>query len=95
VGRPQHCPGFRDPCHAETIVRVCKRIYRCISLTGYARIDMRLTPEGQLYVLEANPNPQLAHGEDFAESALAAGVSYEELLERILHLGLNRARASI
>jgi D-alanine-D-alanine ligase len=79
---------------AEQITRVCKRIYRCLSLTGYARIDIRMTPEGQLYVLEANPNPQLALGEDFAESARAAGVSYEVLLQRILHLGLTRAPAS-
>ena len=39
-------------------------------------------------MLEANPNPQLAYGEDFAESAELAGVSYERLLERIITLGL-------
>jgi D-alanine-D-alanine ligase len=76
---------------AELIHRVSKRIYRCLGLTGYARIDMRLTAEGELYVLEANPNPQLALGEDFAESAKAAGISYDQLLQRIVNLGLNRA----
>ena len=44
--------------------------------------------EGRVYVLEANPNPNLAYGEDFAESAETAGVSYEKLLERIIALGL-------
>ena len=39
-------------------------------------------------VIEANPNPQLAQGEDFAESARRAGVSYARLLERIIGLGL-------
>ena len=39
-------------------------------------------------MLEANPNPQIAHGEDFAESAETAGLSYEALLQRILGLGL-------
>jgi len=43
---------------------------------------------GKFYVLEANPNPQLAYGEDFAESAERAGLSYEALLERIVSLGL-------
>ena len=56
-------------------------------MSGYARIDLRLDEEGRAYVLEANPNPNLAYGEDFAESAETTGVSYEQLLERILTLG--------
>jgi D-alanine-D-alanine ligase len=44
--------------------------------------------EGRMFVLEANPNPNLAYGEDFAESAEVAGLSYERLLERISTLGL-------
>jgi len=39
-------------------------------------------------VLEANPNPQLAYGEDFAESAERAGLDYDALLQQILNLGL-------
>ena len=52
------------------------------------RIDMRLKASGELSVIEANPNPQLAHGEDFAESAQRAGVTYAKLIERIIGLGL-------
>ena len=70
------------------IQRLCKRIYRTLEITGYARIDLRLAPDGRVYVLEANPNPQLAYGEDFAESAERAGISYEQLLQRIVSLGL-------
>ena len=44
--------------------------------------------EGRPYVLEANPNPNLAYGEDFAESGEKANLSYERLLERIVTLGL-------
>jgi D-alanine-D-alanine ligase len=57
-------------------------------LNGYARIDVRMDAEGRPFVLEANPNPNLAYGEDFAESAETNGISYEALLERILTLGL-------
>ena len=71
------------------IVELCKRIYRTLDLSGYARIDLRLTPEGEVYLLEANPNPQIARGEEFADSAQAAGVEYGELLNRIVHLGMN------
>ncbi|HEY8516284.1 MAG TPA: ATP-grasp domain-containing protein [Candidatus Binatia bacterium] len=70
------------------IQRLAKRIYRTLQLSGYARIDLRLDAEGRVYVLEANPNPQIAYGEDFAESAEYAGIQYGALLQRIINLGL-------
>jgi D-alanine-D-alanine ligase len=69
--------------------RICKRAYRALHLSGYARIDFRLTPEGELFVLEANPNPELSYGGEFAESAEAAGLSYEKVIQRILSLGIS------
>lgn len=77
------------PLHvAELLPRLCKRIYRLLGLTGYARIDFRLSSQGKLYLLEANPNPNIAADEDFAASAKCAGIGYEPLLQRILNLGL-------
>lgn len=73
---------------AAKVQHLCKRVYRTLDLSGYARMDLRLDTTGRLYVLEANPNPQLAYGEDFAESAEHGGVSYEKLLQRILNNGL-------
>lgn len=67
--------------------KLAKRAYRALQLSGYARLDFRLAPDGKCYLLEANPNPQLAFGEDFAESADHAGLGYEKLLARILTLG--------
>jgi D-alanine-D-alanine ligase len=72
----------------DRIQKVAKRAYRALDLNGYARIDFRLDEEGRPFVLEANPNPNLAYGEDFAESAEVAGLPYERLLDRILTLGL-------
>ena len=73
---------------AERLDKLSKRIYKTLALSGYARMDFRLTPEGKFYVLEANPNPNLAQGEDYAESAAHAGLEYGELLQQILNLGL-------
>lgn len=70
------------------IQHICRRVYRALELSGYARIDLRMDKEGKVYVLEANPNPQIARGEDLAESAKRAGLSYEALLQRIIMLGL-------
>ena len=72
----------------KKIQRLAKRAYGILGLNGYARLDFRLDKEGKLYFLEANPNAQIAFGEDLAESAEHAGMSYEELLQRILNLGL-------
>jgi len=72
---------------AEKLPRLAKRAYRALQLSGYARMDFRLADDGRVYLLEANPNPQLAYGEDFAESAELAGTSYSQLLTRIISLG--------
>lgn len=74
---------------AHKIHHLCKRAYRALDLSGYARLDLRMDAEGRIYVLEANPNPQLAYGEDFAESAEHGGVSYEQLLQKIINYGLS------
>src|SRR6201993_375084 len=68
--------------------KLSRRIYRALGLSGYARMDFRVNPQGQVYVLEANANPNLEAAEDFAESARAAGTPYGELLERLMDLGL-------
>ena len=73
---------------AARIQRIARRAYTALDLNGYARIDIRLDDAGHPFVLEANPNPNLAYGEDFAESAEVHGTSYERLLDRIITLGL-------
>jgi D-alanine-D-alanine ligase len=70
------------------IERRCKRLFRILGMNGYARFDFRLTPENKLYFLEANPNPALSYGEDFSESAEKKGISYNQLIHRIINLGL-------
>lgn len=69
--------------------KLSRRIYRALGLSGYARMDFRVTPEGNVYVLEANANPNLEAEEDFAESARVSGIPYEDLLGRLIQLGLS------
>jgi len=72
---------------AERMVRLGKRVYRTLGLSGYARMDFRLTEAGDLFLLEPNPNPDLALDEDFALSAKAGGMAYEQLIHRVLAVG--------
>jgi D-alanine-D-alanine ligase len=78
---PDGCAAYLD--------KLSKRIYRALYLSGYARMDFRMRPDGSVYVLEANANPNISYGEDFAESAHASGLQYEGLLEQIMRLGTN------
>lgn len=79
-----------DPPTFERITRVCKRVYRVLQIRDYGRIDLRLTPDDKLVILEANPNPDIAYGEEFAEAAEKSGIPYDDLIDRILHCALRR-----
>jgi D-alanine-D-alanine ligase len=79
-----------EEAQAKKVQNLARKVYRILGLSGYARIDFRMGADGKAHFLEANPNPQLAYGEDFAESADKAGISYESLLQRILNLALTR-----
>ena len=78
---------------AARIQNIAKRIYRTLELDGYARIDFRLTADGTPYFLEANPNPEIAESEEFATAAKHIGVSYPDLLQRIVALAKRRGTA--
>ena len=82
------CPA---PAPQELIDRMfhitleCARIFR---LTGYARVDFRTDEQGELYVLEVNPNPDISPDAGMSRAARAAGISYPGLVREILRLGL-------
>jgi D-alanine-D-alanine ligase len=84
-------PAGLEPEVERNLLRLAKRTYRLLHLSGYARMDYRLATDGRFYLLEANPNPQIAMNEDFADSAANCGVDYPQLLQKILTLGLSYA----
>jgi D-alanine-D-alanine ligase len=86
---------FANGLDAALVTRIeetCKRIYRLLTIDGYARIDLRLTAANELYFIEANPNPHLAEDEDFAMSAGKAGLAYPQLIDRIVRQGMKTVR---
>ena len=82
-----------DPALIADVEETCKRIYRLLTIDGYARIDLRLTADNKMYFIEANPNPILAKDEDFALSADKAGLPYPQLIKGIIRLGMKTVRA--
>ena len=66
--------------------KISRNVYGWMKIRGCGRMDFRLTPEGELFVIEVNPNPSLSQDEDFAESAATAGMDYDSLITAILSL---------
>lgn len=77
--------------HERQISSLSRRICRRLGTDGTVRIDYRLDEDGNLYFLEANPNPDVGDGEEFASAAEAAGIPYPQLLQKIVNLGIRRA----
>lgn len=76
----------------EKVNTLAKRVYRILDLNNYARLDLRLTPDGRLFVIEANPNAAISTEDDVAFSAERAGIMYDQLIQRILNMGLRYRR---
>jgi D-alanine-D-alanine ligase len=79
---------FKSPL-SERLQSEAKLLYQRLDLSGYARFDYRISSENVPYLLDINPNPNLAHREDFAMSVKAAGWSYPEMIEQIVRFGLS------
>jgi D-alanine-D-alanine ligase len=77
-------PAILEKLIADKIIKACKKTYQVLELSGYARIDLRLTPDNKIYILEANPNPNIAWDDEFAKSAAHSKISYPDLIESLL-----------
>ena len=88
---------YREPrLGAEVLAEIedaSRKIFSALKLRDYARIDYRLTPDNELYFLEANPNPDLTR-HTFGRDRCFAGVSYPELIASIVDAALERGGRS-
>jgi D-alanine-D-alanine ligase len=75
---------------AALLQQTAVAVYQALDLHDYARIDMRLRPDGRVAVIEANPNPWLASKSEFALAARKAGRTYTQLIEEIVDVALGR-----
>ena len=78
---------------AESLSDTALAAYRAVKLRDYGRIDMRLSPDGEVYVIEANPNPWLSSMQEFAMAARKAGRSYTQLIGEIVDIAMARYAA--
>jgi D-alanine-D-alanine ligase len=91
------CPAQELDPETETYIReVALQAYRVIGCRDYARIDMRLDEEeGEVYILEVNPNPDLADGAAYMQCATASGRTFEQTIAEIIGMAWERAGAGM
>lgn len=86
------CPADVPPAVRATAEELALRAWSLVGGRGYGRVDFRLVDGRDPYVLEVNPNPDLAPAAGLARMAGAAGWSYEELTARILREAVSNGR---
>ena len=79
----------------QQITFVCKKAYKLLHINDYGRLDIRLTKDNEVYIIEANPNPNIGRDDELAQSAARAGIGYAALLSRIIRLALRRNGAAL
>ena len=76
------------PSQLLQVQSIAKKAYKALGLSGYARFDFRLNKKGECYLIEANPNPDIGSDDEFALAAKSDGISYTELIKKIVQLGI-------
>ena len=74
----------------DRIDETCRTAYRALWLRDYARLDLRITEDGRVLVLEANANPFISYGHDMANAAAKAGMEYCDFIQRIVDAAVAR-----
>lgn len=77
-----------EPKTLAKLKETCREVYKLFKITGYARIDLRMSEAGECVFIEINPNPSIKKHDDFAWAARKAGIPYDELLDKLIHLPL-------
>ena len=81
-------PAKLSETEARTIQELARKAFHALKLKGYARIDFRMSPDGTFYCLEANTLPGMTQTSLIPQAAAAAGISFPELCDRVVHLAL-------
>ncbi len=81
--------GIDEKTQSE-IEQISKSAFRALGLSGFARLDLRLTDKNEIFVLEVNPNPNIANDDEIAYASQRLGISYDQLIQKLLDYGKRR-----
>lgn len=86
------CPAKIDKELEERLYEIARKCFNVLEINGYARVDIRVDKNNEIYVLEVNPNPDLSIDAGFFRAAKAKGYTYGDLLETIVKNAINRTK---
>jgi len=89
------CPAKLSPAVEAKVKQIALRVYQIMGCRDYARVDIRLSKDNVPYVLEVNPNPDISIDAGFVRSATACGMSYEEMVGKIVRCALERGSVMV
>lgn len=95
LGAAPRCPADLPPKLAAEVRRVALAAWKLVGGEGYGRVDMRIDPAGQPWILEVNANPDIAPDAGLARMAGVAGIEYPALVRTVCELGLERSRETV
>jgi D-alanine-D-alanine ligase len=72
------------------IAEICRTAFRSLWLRDYARLDVRVAADGEVWFLEANANPFISYGHDMANAAAKAGMEYYDFIQRLIDVAASR-----
>jgi len=89
-GTTPQCPAEIEPGLKAELEELAKKAYTLMGVRGYGRVDFRIDANNKPYILEVNPNPDISSDAGLANMARAHSMTYEELIEKIVRMGLNK-----
>ena len=89
-GHPERLRAAAGPGGTGADREICRTAFRALWLRDYARLDVRLAPDGEVWFLEANANPFISYGHDMANAAEKAGMDYYGFIQRLVDEAMAR-----
>jgi D-alanine-D-alanine ligase len=93
IATPPRCPAEIPTELSKNLQKLAFRAFRLLGCRDYARVDFRVTPDGQPFILEVNPNPDFHPTCGFARGLAAAGLSHAQFTVDLVQAALARRRS--
>jgi D-alanine-D-alanine ligase len=90
LGAVPECPANLTPALTGELQQIAMAAWRAVGGMGYGRVDFRIDEDGRPWLLEVNPNPDIAEDAGLARMARVAGMDYKALIRRVCEAGLTQ-----
>lgn len=90
IETPVHYPAMINEKEKKEIEEISIKIFKILEMRDYGRIDLRMDKNGEIYFIEANPNPDISRDSGFYKALFYAGISYKLFIERLIEKAMEK-----